>query len=795
MKNHTRLLLAALVVLLAACGSKQDRIDSGLKKGGDYVRGSDWDKAQVEMRNVLQIDPKNAAAYHIAAMASEGQGELQRAFSQYNKALELNPALLDARAAQARLLLLGGDIDRAAAGVDAVLAADPRHARARTLRAALLARQGKPAEAETLAREVIAQPDAPPDASLLLAGLQANRKQWNEASAVVEAALARDPRHPGLLQVAVEIASAEPGNPALAAKAASFYQRATVQAPKDHALWLAWARWHVARNELDPAEAVLRQSVKAQPDDNKRTLALLEFLATRRGAAVAEKETLAAIEDKPRDMALRFALANQYRAANRGNDAQQVLHQIVDRADDTPSTVAAQSQLAAFALQSGRLDDARSLLAAVLKANPRDGSALLLRGRLHLMTDAPRDAVTDLRAALRDQPGTLEIVRLLAQAHRSAGEPQLAREALAEAVKSKPQDPALRAALAADMADSKDFISAYAELDAAIRNHPQAIPLYELKAQIAVAQKDTATAIKTLEQLKAQRPKDALPYIGLARLHAGERRFDAALKELDAGTVAAGNDPSPYVGVVSLLTRLQRPAEAQARIDARRKADPANEVLHQQLSAEVALARKDPSAAAAAWRAVIAAAPQAATGYLGLARLQRQRGEAGAALNTVLEGEKAAPADRALPMVRADWLTQDRRYDEAIALYDGLRARFPDDDTIVNNLAYLLAEMKGDRGSTERALALASRFAQSRNPGQLDSLGWIHYRLGQYDKAVPLLERAVALGATPLLQLHLGKALVKSGNAARGKPLIQRAIDSQPDLPRIDEARELLAQT
>ncbi|MBC7941420.1 MAG: tetratricopeptide repeat protein, partial [Chitinophagaceae bacterium] len=104
-------------------------------------------------------------------------------------------------------------------------------------------------------------------------------------------------------------------------------------------------------------------------------------------------------------------------------------------------------------------------------------------------------------------------------------------------------------------------------------------------------------------------------------------------------------------------------------------------------------------------------------------------------------------------------------------------------------------EVKGDKASTERALSLASRLALSRNPSHLDSLGWIHYQLGQYDKAVPLLERAVALSsASPLLQLHLGKALVKSGNETRGRELIKRAIASKAVLPRIEEARAMLGQ-
>ena len=57
------------------------------------------------------------------------------------------------------------------------------------------------------------------------------------------------------------------------------------------------------------------------------------------------------------------------------------------------------------------------------------------------------------------------------------------------------------------------------------------------------------------------------------------------------------------------------------------------------------------------------------------------------------------------------------------------------------------------------------------------------------------LSSAVALAQpSPLLELHLGKALVKTGDTARGRALIQKAIDSKVNLPRLDEARALLAQ-
>ena len=73
--KHPLLVLAccAALVLLSACSSKADRLQSGLDKGAEFVRLADWDKANVEVRNVLQIDPKNAQAYFIAGQIAEGK--------------------------------------------------------------------------------------------------------------------------------------------------------------------------------------------------------------------------------------------------------------------------------------------------------------------------------------------------------------------------------------------------------------------------------------------------------------------------------------------------------------------------------------------------------------------------------------------------------------------------------------------------------------------------------------------------------------------------------------------------
>jgi tetratricopeptide (TPR) repeat protein len=783
----------AALTVLTACSSKADRLQSGLSKSAEFVKLADWDKANVEVRNVLQIDPKNAQAYFIAGQIAEGKSEIQRAFASYSKAVELDPAQLDAKVALARIHLLAGEPDKAQSAIADVLAASAKHVGARAIQAALDARNGDVPGAIAQARALLDErKGASVEAAMLLAGLYANQGDAASALQTIERALQADDKNLGLLRVAAQIASASSA-PDVQDKAVAFFRRATEQAPRSSELWNAWAGYHLQHQELDRAQEVLRAALKAQPDDSQRQLALLDFLAAHRGRDVAEKAFLAAIADKPKDMALRFALVNLYRAADRPADARRVLQEIADNSQDAPG-LAAKGQLAADLLARGNARQARALVDAILAASPRDGTALVLRGRMQLADGDARSAIIDLRAAAKDQPGSAEITALLAQAHRRAGEPQLAREVIAEAVKFNPEKADLRLLLAADQADAKEYQAADAGVDAVLKANPGDLRAHDMKARLALARNDSAGAEKVYASLKARFPADPTGAMKLGQFYASQKKLDAALREYDAATRIAPGAPGPVMGATTLLIGQRRFDEAAQRIDALVQREPKS-LIAQQLRGELALARGDLAQAEQAYLQFIAFAPGVATGYLSLARVKAQRGNVDEVLAVLEQGEKANPADLSLVSARAEWLTRAGRKAEAIALYESLLKRSADDDAYANNLAYLLTDSKTDKASLERALALLQRFKDSSNSAYLDSLGWTHYKLGQYDPAVAALERAVQIKAdSPLLQLHLGLALYKKGDAPRAQDLLKKALASKAALPDLDEARQILAQ-
>src|SRR5690606_21434900 len=94
-----------------------------------------------------------------------------------------------------------------------------------------------------------------------------------------------------------------------------------------------------------------------------------------------------------------------------------------------------------------------------------------------------------------------------------------------------------------------------------------------------------------------------------------------------------------------------------------------------------------------------------------------------------------------------------------------------------NNLASLIAETSDNEEELRWAYTLAKRFRNSKVPYFLDTLGWIHYRLGEYEMATPLLRRAVEHGRqAALLRHHYGMSLKAENNRDLSNKELEQAL-------------------
>ena len=100
MKFYRILILTLCAYALISCGGAEERKAVYLEKAKASIEAGDLEKARIELKNVLQIDPKDADAYYQLGKIYEQKKEYRKAYGNYLKAEELNPDLL---ANQARL--------------------------------------------------------------------------------------------------------------------------------------------------------------------------------------------------------------------------------------------------------------------------------------------------------------------------------------------------------------------------------------------------------------------------------------------------------------------------------------------------------------------------------------------------------------------------------------------------------------------------------------------------------------------------------------------------------------------
>ena len=104
----------------------------------------------------------------------------------------------------------------------------------------------------------------------------------------------------------------------------------------------------------------------------------------------------------------------------------------------------------------------------------------------------------------------------------------------------------------------------------------------------------------------------------------------------------------------------------------------------------------------------------------------------------------------------------------------------PENANALNALGYTLAD-RTERLQEAKSYILKAAALLPDDPAILDSLGWVYFRLGQYEKSISWLKKAFAKLQDAEIAAHLGEALWKDGQLEAAKKIWQRGLEIKAD--------------
>ena len=550
--------------------------------------------------------------------------------------------------------------------------------------------------------------------------------------------------------------------------------------PRPNQLRLALTNFLIANKRTDDAEKELRAVVASNPNDTEAKLNLVRFLGSMKGATAARAELNSFLAAGGRIFPLQSALVEIDLATGKVEDALELLTRIAAKPETPQDGLAARVRIAEVEFARKNIPATEAQIAEILKIDARNVVALRLRASLRIDRNQLDEAIADLRNALNDQPRSPELLTVLAVAFERKGSIDLADKQLSDAMRASGFAPNYGLNYVAFLRRrGQDTHADDVLVDLSNRN-PQNVQVLNALAQVKLRKQDWNGANEIAQKIRAVDQKSAISDQIESTALIAQRKSDESLVLLQQNVEANPNNLQPMVALVGEYLKLKQPDKAETFVASVLKANPDNPEAHV-LMGLTNLAKGDQERAVQSFKTAIERAPKSGSGYMALSDFYVRQNQLDAAQNVLKSGLEQNPRNFRLRLSLASVLETQGNVDGAISEYEQLLKIDSGSLVVINNLANLLIDNHTNKASSDRAYNLALVLTKSPVPQFKDTLGWIHFRRGEFRSALPLLEEAVtALPANAVIWYHLGMTYKALGQRDKAAEQFQKALELEP---------------
>lgn len=730
--------------------------------------------ASIDLKNLLQAEPRNAAARAALGEAALALGDPVSAEKELRRAIDLGSEREDLDILLASALLAQRRHAEVLAALAGRLAAEAPDSRVRMIAGRAHEGLGQVAEAEGLYRAAMAASPGSPEPMVALVALLFQDGRAAEADTLVEAALRADPRDISALVI----------------KGRRLMETAGAAAAEEHftrALALA-----------------------AGPDEQGQVLVGLAEVQLVRENLPEAAGSIGRLEQLAPGSLVTNYLRARYQAQSGDYAGAIVRLQRILKAD--PEFLPAERLLGTVHYLNGNFEQAAMHMSRVV-AKGEDPFMSRMLAELRLRQDRPEQALRTLLPMIRQGPGIVfdqGLLILAGQASLSSGDPEAAASFFRRGQEQYPDDERFRLGEISARLASGDAATARTMLEAMRSSSANKLAVDYLSVVTYLVERKNGEAAALATRLATENPDVAWSHLLLATVHLVAGRSGEARAEFDRVVAIEPANKEALINLARLdfqagddtggEARLQRviesdPADFRPRIllgEAHLEARRFNQALEQARQA-VQLAPDTPAALNLLGRAAAASGrwdeardsfnritvldPRNARAWLNLARATVAAGATTGMPEGVATAMELAPRDPAVLVTAGDLYMELRQPERAIANY---RAAWEIEETGELAIRLCRARLQGD-GAAD--CAELGRWLD----GHPDDIGArlfrasLHQSRGEADRAIADYERAIAQDPRQVAALNNLAWLYFGKGDARAAQFAQRALEIQPD--------------
>jgi tetratricopeptide (TPR) repeat protein len=757
MKGPRNIFSIALVVLSAAlfaCSCSSDPQKAKLKylaAGQSYMEKGQYGDAAIEFRNALRLDPRFVNAYYQLAQASLARHDWAAAYGALEKAIELNPARLDARLDRGRLYLAARQFHEADDEANFILKQEPGNIGAYQLLGAALIGEQKPDKALVAFEKVTELLPNSSSAYVNIALVEVTLHHLQDAERHLKKAVSVDSTDTQAYMDLANFYRLQNRIP----DAQQALQDGISKNPAGTALYIDRASMLISQGQKEDAEALLDKLRKQPVDSADAAVAIGDFY-------FQQKETNRALAEYQRGLSI------------------------------TPKSLEIKKRILDLYLSTGQTQLAAELDRQLGKESPKDVTVRIDHGRLLMAQGNILEAISNLQRVVVDAADSAQANYFLAMAYLQNDNVAQAHSALLEALKASPDLPIALQALSRLSLAQGDVSETVIYAQELVDKFPADQTYRQLLAEGLAHHGETRRAEEQFLVAKRLTPNDPSVHLGLAQLYSAEKKWTEAQTEFETILQLDPHNTTALGQLADVLIARNQSSQASSLVQQYVSANPNDANGHVLLGALDA-GSKNYGTAQEEFERSIKLDPNNVQAYLRLGQTYEVQGQTDLAIQRYQKALDLQPKLAPLATMIGNLYLNKKDLGMARKYYAQALESDPSFAVANANMAWVDVQ-QGKNLDVALSRAQKAKSLMPDAPSVTDTLAWVMYKRGNYAAAMPLLQECVQKSPdSSQFHYHLGLTLIAAGQKAKGREQLENALRLKLDNADAQQAQQLLA--